>query len=79
MPATISELFGAERMTVVYGVVLTAWAVGGVVGPQITAFLKDKMPERASSLSFVVGAVFVALGFVASLFIGRKEQKRDSR
>jgi len=79
MPATISELFGAERMTVVYGVVLTAWAAGGVVGPQITAFLKDKMPERASSLSFVVGAVFVALGFVASLFIGRKEQKRDSR
>lgn len=79
MPATISELFGAERMTVVYGVVLTAWAAGGVVGPQITAFLKDKMPERASSLSFVVGAVFVGLGFVASLFIGRKEQKRDSR
>lgn len=72
MPATISDLFGAERMTVVYGVVLTAWAVGGVVGPQITAFLKDKMPERASSLSFIVGAVFVALGFLASLFIDRK-------
>jgi OFA family oxalate/formate antiporter-like MFS transporter len=77
MPATISELFGAERMTVVYGVVLTAWAAGGVVGPQITAFLKDKMPERASSLSFIVGAVFIALGFTASLFIGRKEQNRD--
>jgi len=72
MPATISELFGAGRMTVVYGVVLTAWAMGGVVGPQITAFLKDKMPERASSLSFIVGAIFVALGFLASLFIDRK-------
>lgn len=79
MPATISELFGAGRMTVVYGVVLTAWAVGGVVGPQITAFLKDKMPERASSLSFVVGALFVALGFLASLFIDRKAKNSKVR
>lgn len=71
MPATISELFGADRMTVVYGVVLTAWAMGGVVGPQITAFLKDNMPEKASSLSFIVGGLFVALGFLASLFIDR--------
>ncbi len=78
MPATISELFGAGRMTVVYGVVLTAWAMGGVVGPQITAFLKDNMPEKASSLSFIVGGIFIALGFLASLFIDRgiKEPKR---
>lgn len=69
MPATISELFGAGKMTVVYGVVLTAWATGGVVGPQITAFIKDTMPERASSLSFIVGALFVAAGFAVSLFI----------
>ena len=72
MPATISELFGAGRMTVIYGVVLTAWAAGGVVGPQITAFLKDNFPDRASSLSFIVGAVFIALGFLTSLFIGKK-------
>jgi len=71
MPATISELFGAGRMTVMYGVVLTAWAAGGVVGPQITAYIKDNFPTRASSLSFIVGAVFVALGFLVSLALGR--------
>ena len=69
MPATISELFGQTRMTVIYGVVLTAWAAGGVVGPQITAFLKDKVPERASTLSLIVGACFVAVGFLVSLMI----------
>ncbi|MDX9827287.1 MAG: hypothetical protein RBT73_06025, partial [Spirochaetia bacterium] len=78
MPATISELFGAGRMTVIYGVVLTAWAAGGVVGPQITAFIKDNFPERASSLSFIVGGVFVALGFLTSLFIGRKRKPETS-
>lgn len=74
MPATVLELFGQAKMTVVYGAILTAWAAGGVVGPQITAFLKDKMPDRASSLSFVVGACFVAVGFIASLFVKTKTE-----
>jgi OFA family oxalate/formate antiporter-like MFS transporter len=74
MPATISELFGAGRMTVMYGVVLTAWAAGGVVGPQITAYIKDNFPTKASSLSFMVGAVFVAFGFIVSLALQRKKK-----
>lgn len=69
MPATVGELFGQQKMTALYGAVLTAWAAGGVVGPQIVAFLKDNYPEKASTLSFVIGAAFVALGFVFSLFL----------
>ena len=69
MPATISELFGQAKSGVIYGVVLTAWSAGGVIGPQITAFIKDKVPERASTLSFIVGAAFVAVGFAVSLLI----------
>ena len=46
-----------------------SWAAGGVVGPQITAFIKDNMPERASTLSFLVGAAFVLMGFVVSLVL----------
>ncbi|MGB9686565.1 MAG: OFA family MFS transporter [Rectinema subterraneum] len=69
MPATISELFGPEKMTIIYGVVLTAWSLGGVVGPQITAFIKDKMPSQASMLSFIVGTAFIAMGFCFSLLI----------
>ncbi|MGB4255589.1 MAG: OFA family MFS transporter, partial [Rectinema sp.] len=29
MPATISELFGPQKMTIMYGAVLTAWSLGG--------------------------------------------------
>jgi len=76
MPATISEIFGAGRMTVMYGAVLTAWAAGGIVGPQITALIKDTMPERASTLSFTVGAVFVAVGFGVSLLIKTQAPKK---
>lgn len=70
MPATVSELFGQEKMTVLYGCVLTAWSMGGIAGPQITAFITDRAPERASTLSFVAGSAFIALGFLFSLLIG---------
>ena len=69
MPSAVAELFNPNKMTVIYGAALTAWAVGGVVGPQITAFIQDRVPGRASTLSFIVGACFVALGFVLSLVI----------
>ncbi len=69
MPSAVAELFHPSKMTVIYGVVLTAWAAGGVVGPQITAFIQDRVPQRASSLSFIVGACFVTLGFVVSLLL----------
>jgi len=69
MPSAVAELFHPNKMTVIYGAALTAWSAGGVVGPQITAFIQDRVPERASTLSFIVGACFVALGFMLSLII----------
>lgn len=69
MPSAVAELFNPNKMTVIYGAALTAWAAGGVVGPQRTAFIQDRVPARASTLSFMVGACFVAVGFVLSLVI----------
>ena len=59
-------------MAAVYGAILTAWSVAGVVGPQIVAVLKDRVPERASTLSFAVGAGFLGLGFLLSLLLSDK-------
>ncbi|HQO46400.1 MAG TPA: OFA family MFS transporter, partial [Rectinema sp.] len=64
MPATISELFGPQKMTIMYGAVLTAWSLGGVIGPQITAYIKDTQPSQAIKISFIVGTVFIAIGFL---------------
>lgn len=72
MPSTISETFGAGIMATVYGAVLTAWAAGGIAGPQIVAFMKDKAPDSASFLAFLVGIGFLAVGFAASLFLSNK-------
>jgi OFA family oxalate/formate antiporter-like MFS transporter len=69
MPSTISETFGAGIMASVYGAVLTAWAAGGIVGPQIVAIVKDAVPDRASFWSFLIGTAFLVVGFTASLFL----------
>ena len=72
MPAFVSDTFGAQIMAPVYGAILTAWSAAGIVGPQIVAILKDRVPDRASFLSFIVGGCFLAAGFVLSLLIPRK-------
>nr|HPN02759.1 MFS transporter [Rectinema sp.] len=74
MPATISELFGPQKMTIMYGAVLTAWSLGGVIGPQITAYIKDTQPSQAIKISFIVGTVFIAIGFLFSIMISDKKK-----
>jgi OFA family oxalate/formate antiporter-like MFS transporter len=69
MPAFIGDVFGPKLLAAVYGAVLTAWGVAGVVGPQIVAVLKDRVPDRASTLSFAIGAGLLCLGFLLSLML----------
>jgi len=72
MPAFIGDVSGPKLMAAVYGAILTAWSVAGVVGPQLVAVLKDRLPERAATLSFAVGAGFLALGLLLSLLLSDK-------
>jgi OFA family oxalate/formate antiporter-like MFS transporter len=75
MPAFILDVFGPRRMAQAYGVILTAWSAGGVVGPQIVACLKDHYAGHAASHSFFVGAGFLAVGLLLSLSL-RQERNR---
>ncbi len=74
MPAFVLDVFGPRGMAQAYGVILTAWSAGGVVGPQIVAFLKDHYAQHAASHSFFVGAGFLAVGLLLSLSL-RQEPK----
>lgn len=70
MPSSICDVFGAGLMSAVYGVVLTAWAAAGVVGPQIFAALQDRLDPAAASLwSFIVAGGFAAVGLVLSFLL----------
>jgi len=79
MPAFVLNTFGARRMPVLYGCILTAWSAAGVVGPQVVAQLKDRFGAAASGYAFAFGAGLLAVGFLISLLIRpRGEAERKS-
>lgn len=60
-------------MPVLYGAALTAWGVGGIIGPQIVAFMKDNYADDAGLYAFVIGSITLVLGLVLSyLYRGKK-------
>jgi len=74
-PSFVMTVFGSKVMAVVYGCLLTAWSMAGIVGPQVAARIKDSFPTdpmRAASTTFLVGAAFLAVGFLVSLFVSNK-------
>ncbi len=80
MPSFVTDVFGQKMMATVYGCILTAWSMGGLVGPQVVAVLKDyckahNMESEAASYSFLLGAGFLTVGFIASLALTRKMLK----
>ena len=72
MPSFVLDIFHAKLMPVVYGVILTAWSMAGIVGPQIAAYIKDNFVETAATKTFIAGAIMLAIGFVIALTLTNK-------
>lgn len=72
MPSFVHDRFGGPVMPIAYGAMLTAWSAGGIVGPQLVAYLKDQAPERASFWAFALTAGVLLLGLLISLAIKDK-------
>jgi len=69
MPSFVMDVFGAKKMSVMYGAMLTAWSAAGVAGPLLVASLKDNYPDRAVIYCFLVGVLFLGSGFVFSFLV----------
>ena len=73
IPSLINDSYGAKLMPILYGVVLTAWGVGGIVGPQIVAFMKDNYSDDAGLYAFVIGSIILVFGLILSYFYSGKK------
>ena len=69
MPSFVLDVFGAKRMSVIYGAVLTAWAAAGIFGPLYVGYLKDQYPDRAVTYCFLIGVLILGLGYVFSYLL----------
>lgn len=73
MPSFILDVFGQKLMPIVYGTILTAWGCGGIVGPQIVAFLKDNFASQAAQYTFVCASALLLLGLLITLALNNKK------
>ncbi len=78
MPSFVLDVFGAKMMPRVYGFILTAWSVAGIVGPQITAVITDRLkddpdPLKASQYSFFAGMTLLIIGLIISLVVSNSK------
>ncbi len=72
IPSLIKERYGAKLMASIYGITLIGWGVGGIFGPQITAYMKDHFPENAGVNSFYIGLGLLVVGLLMSILIKKK-------
>jgi OFA family oxalate/formate antiporter-like MFS transporter len=77
MPSFILNTFGPRLMPVLYGGVLTAWSAGGIVGPQMVAWLKDTQGAHASGYAFAFGATLLTVGLILALLCRPAERPAE--
>ena len=69
IPSFISDVFGTKKMSSIYGFILTAWAMAGVLGPLYVGYLKDSYPNKVVIYCFLIGVLVLSIGFVFSMLL----------
>jgi MFS transporter, OFA family, oxalate/formate antiporter len=60
MPAFAADYFGSKNVGQVYGAMLTAWGIAGVVGPQLISYVKDSTGEYTNAFYIIAGIMLVS-------------------
>lgn len=74
LPSLAKDIYGSKLMASAYGAFLTAWGVGGIIGPQIVAMMKDNYADKAGLYAFITGGSLLVIGLLIS-FMYRPEKK----
>jgi OFA family oxalate/formate antiporter-like MFS transporter len=60
MPAFAADYFGAEHVGSIYGLMLTAWSVAGVLGPTLIAALRESSGGYDGALRVLAGLMLIS-------------------
>jgi OFA family oxalate/formate antiporter-like MFS transporter len=66
MPATAADYFGTPNAGAIYGAMIVAWSIGGVVGPLLLAALYEAN-DQSYTVPFTVIAVIALVALVLPL------------
>ena len=65
-PSTAADRWGTKNLGLNYGILFTAWGVGGVVGPMLAGRIVDQTGSYAAAFE-IAGCLMVLAFFVAAL------------
>jgi len=78
MPSFTADFFGTKNLGQIYGIVLTAWAFAGLVGPLMAAWVKDHTGSFTGAMPWV--AVMLIIAAIIPFFVKRpSEQPKVAR
>jgi OFA family oxalate/formate antiporter-like MFS transporter len=61
MPAYLSDIFGTQQLSAIYGRILTAWGLAGIVGPLLLSVIYEQTNSYGLTLYFFSGCFVVSL------------------
>ncbi|WP_413112069.1 OFA family MFS transporter [Thaumasiovibrio sp. DFM-14] len=61
LPAYIGDLFGTKQLGAIHGYVLTAWALAGLTGSSLAAFVRELTGSYTMTMYIFVGMLSIAL------------------
>jgi MFS transporter, OFA family, oxalate/formate antiporter len=67
MPAFVTDYFGARHVGTIYGLMLTAWGAGAVLGPMLVSHLREVTGDYVGGLQAI--AAIMAASSLAPLLV----------
>lgn len=74
LPSLLSDIFGMDNISKIHGLSLTAWAMAGLVGNQISNFVHNNTDSYNPVFPVLTFLYVIALVAVLSLHYSRKEK-----
>ncbi len=60
MPAFNADYFGSKNVGMIYGLMITAWGFGGVLGPQLISLMYDATQSYAGAFRIIAGIMLAS-------------------
>jgi OFA family oxalate/formate antiporter-like MFS transporter len=60
MPAFNADYFGSKNVGTIYGLMITAWGFGGVLGPQLISVIYDASNSYAGAFRIIAGIMLLS-------------------
>ena len=77
MPAFNADYFGSKNVGTIYGLMITAWSAGGVLGPILIANIREATGSYAGALYIIAG--IMVLSTLVPLIIRPPRSRREPR